>query len=361
MLGARAFSPQQILALHKAPLVALDGFALSRGFIEITGIALAPEGDPNRVRVHLDPGIEFQLHYPLPSPGAPEYYWYWPNAENLTFKLDIDLAASKALANSIRVSFSFDAPDVKLAHVKNTFFIPVDLRSYLNFPAQDKLSRVHTFETISGVVVRGFSDYKRLRILSEIYGLDLRTAKILDWGSGHGRVIRHFADIGPGVELNAIDIDADNIKWASENLPNISFSRGPFMPPLQAFENAFDLVFGISVMTHLTPTVQKAWLSELQRILKPGGLALLTFSGDTDVAFSSRALDQKWLAEYIETGSSRDLPSGDLEGIIEDSGCYMNVKNTARVVRSRCSEYFEVLDILECMFGYQDLAVLRKK
>jgi SAM-dependent methyltransferase len=324
-------------------------------------MALAPNGDPRRVNAHLDPGVKFQLHYPLPSPGGPEYYWYWPNAENIAFKIDIDLAASKATTNAIRIYFSFDMPDVKLAHIKNSFYIPVDLRKYFNFPDQDKLSRVQMAETIGGVLVRGYSDYKRLRVLSETYGSDLRTAKILDWGCGHGRVIRHFEDIGPGVELHAIDIDPDNIQWALENLPSISFTRGPLMPPLQVSENTFDLVFGVSVMTHLTPAVQNAWLSELQRILKPGGLALLTFAGDTNVAFVSRIIDQKWLSEYIETGSGRDLPSTDLEGIIDQPGYYMNVYNTARVVRSRCSEYFEVLDILECMFGYQDLAVLRKK
>jgi len=360
MQDAQAFSPEEILVLHKAPLVALNGLALSRGFIEITGIALAPDGDPCRVKAHLDPGIEFQLHYPLPSPGAPEYYWYWPNAENIAFKIDIDLATSKEIANAVRISFAFDAPDVKLAHIKNSFYIPMDLRRYFTFPDQDKLSRVQMAETIGGVVVRGFSDYKRLRVLSETYGLDSRTARILDWGCGHGRVIRHFEDIGPGVELHAVDIDSDNIRWASENLPNISFSRGPLMPPLRVPDNTFDLVFGVSVMTHLSRAVQRAWLAEIQRILKPGGLALLTFAGDTNVAFISRILDQKWLSEYIETGSGRDLPSTDLEGIIEP-GYYMNVYNTARVVRSLCSEYFEVLDVLECMFGYQDLAVLRKK
>jgi len=300
------------------------------------------------------------MHYPLPSPDAIEYYWYWPNAGNIAFKLEIDLAGSKEVTNAIRISFSFDGRDAALAHIKNTFYIPLDLRSYFNFPPQGNLSRVQAFTTISDVVIRGFSDYKRIRALSETYGRDLRTAKILDWGSGYGRVIRHFAEIEPGAELHAIDVDADNIKWASENLPNISFSHGPLMPPLQVSENTFDLVFGISVMTHLTRDVQKIWLSELRRILKPGGLALLTFSGDTNVAFKSNILDQKWLADYITTGVGRDLPSGDLAGCLEDPGYYMDVYNTARVVRSQCSEYFEVLDILECMFGYQDLAVLRK-
>ena len=113
--GAEAFSAEQILALHKAPLAAIDGFAMANGLIEIAGVALAPNGDPRRVKVDVDPNIKVRLHYPLSSPGAPQYYWYWPNADRIAFKLDIDLAASVAKTDALRLTFCFDAPDVKLA------------------------------------------------------------------------------------------------------------------------------------------------------------------------------------------------------------------------------------------------------
>jgi ubiquinone/menaquinone biosynthesis C-methylase UbiE len=359
--GAEAFSADQILALHKAPLAAVDGFAVGNGRIEIAGMALAPDGDPHRVKVDLDQNIVFQLHYPLPSPGATKYYWYWPNADRIAFKLNIDLAASIPKADALRFTFGFDAPDVKLADLKNTFYVPLDLRRYMNVPSAEKLSRVQTFDTINGVVVRGYSDYRRIRAISEHYGLNIGSGKILDWGSGHGRVIRHFEEVGPDVELYGVDIDADNIHWAADHLPNVRCTHGPLMPPLPFADSTFNLVFGISVMTHLTPAVQAAWLAEIQRVLRPGGMALLTFSGDTDVAFNSYSMDQKWMADYIATGRGSDLPSGDLIGKIEDDDYYKNVKNAARIVHARCAEYFEVLDVLECMFGYQDLAVLRKR
>ena len=363
MTAVHAFGldPDRILALHKAPLAAVDGFSMGRGLIEISGLALAPNGDPRRVRVDLDPEVKYRLHYPLPSPGAPAYYWYWPNAENVAFKLDIELAGSANPANALRFMFSFDASDVPFSNFKNTFYIPMDLRRYLNFPSADKLSRVQTFDTIDGVVVRGYSDYRRIRALSEAFGLNLRRGKILDWGSGHGRVIRHFSEIGEDVELYGVDIDKENVNWASEHLAYIKFSHGPLMPPLRFQDHTFDLVFGISVMTHLTRVVQDAWLTEISRILRPGGLALLTFSGDTDVAFNSRGLDQEWMDNYLATGRGKDLPSTDLIGKIEDDSYYRNAKNTANVVRAQCAEYFDVLDILECMFGYQDLAVLQKR
>jgi len=99
----------------------------------------------------------------------------------------------------------------------------------------------------------------------------------------------------------------------------------------------------------------------LERITHPGGLVLVTFSGDTDVAFTSRMLDQAYIDDYIASGRGHDLPSGDLVGKIDDPNYYKNVKVSAKAVRALCDPNFEVLDVLECMFGYQDLAVLRRR
>jgi SAM-dependent methyltransferase len=111
------------------------------------------------------------------------------------------------------------------------------------------------------------------------------------------------------VEAFGIDIDPDNISWAKQNLPAIDFRIGPLLPPTDYPDGSFDLVYGISVMTHLTRAVQIAWLREIERILEPGGLALLTFAGDTSVAFNSQYLTLEWLADYRLRGLGADLPS----------------------------------------------------
>ncbi len=359
LIGRDALDPQRIIKLHKAPLYSVDGFSLGDGRIDIVGLVLSPGGEPNRVRIEVDDGVQFLWEYPLPTPDADEYYWYWPNASYSGYRLTIDLPASTDESNAYRVRFRFDTPEIKLACYKDTFYVPKDLSCYQNFPGQSNLSRVQFFDNINGVTVRGYSDYRRLRALSEYYGLDLSTARILDWGCGHGRVIRHFMEIGPSVDLHGVDIDAENATWADSKLKKVTTIHGPLMPPLPYDADMFNMIFGISVMTHLSANVQKAWLQELRRITAPGGLVFLTFSGDTDVAFTSRMLSQQYIDHYVNNGRGHDLPSGDLIGKIEDASYYKNVKVSAPSVRSLCASYFEVLDVLECMFGYQDLAVLR--
>ena len=352
---------EQIMKLHKAPLYSLDGVTFTNGKLNITGIALAPAGDPSKVHVETEPNVAFSWNYPLGDPDAQHYYWYWPNSANLRYLLEINLAESIHSENAFRVRFRFEAdgPEIKLAEIKDTFYVPKDFRYYQNFPAAGNLSRVQFFDSISSVVIGGYSDCRRMINLARHYGLDLRRARILDWGCGHGRVIRYFADIEPHAELHGVDIDADNVGWIQRHLPTVKAIHGPLMPPLPYPDDMFDFIFGLSVMTHLTEGVQRAWLEELQRISRPGALIMLTFSGDTDVAFSSRDLDQTYIANYMERGRGTDLAANDLAAYIEEPDYYKNVKVSASTVRLLAAPYFDVVDVLECMFGYQDLAVLR--
>jgi SAM-dependent methyltransferase len=104
--------------------------------------------------------------------------------------------------------------------------------------------------------------------------------RILDFGCGTGRVIRHFADQAGAAELVGCDIHGPSVEWAERHLsPPFRFFRNEELPPIDAPDESFDLVYGMSVFTHLTDSWSR-WLLELHRILRPGGLAVLTFLGE---------------------------------------------------------------------------------
>jgi SAM-dependent methyltransferase len=52
-------------------------------------------------------------------------------------------------------------------------------------------------------------------------------------------------------------------------------------PPLRYEDGQFDLVYAISVFTHLPHDLERAWIAELSRIVAPAGLLLLTTHGDS--------------------------------------------------------------------------------
>ncbi|MGY1688890.1 class I SAM-dependent methyltransferase [Geodermatophilus sp. SYSU D01105] len=58
-------------------------------------------------------------------------------------------------------------------------------------------------------------------------------------------------------------------------------------PPLPFDDGRFDLVLGYSVFTHLPVDHQDAWLAELRRVTRPGGLLLLTVHGRSAYANAS--------------------------------------------------------------------------
>lgn len=102
---------------------------------------------------------------------------------------------------------------------------------------------------------------------------------VLDWGCGCGRILRHLPQPRAPNHIYGFDIDREALAWVDENLPWVETSRNDGLPPLPYADSSLDLIFNHSVMTHLDAFYQDAWLGELRRVLRPGGIATLTVHG----------------------------------------------------------------------------------
>lgn len=107
------------------------------------------------------------------------------------------------------------------------------------------------------------------------------TGAVLDFGCGCGRVTRYFRDFGGTVAGS--DLSRPAVDWCRENLPFGHFEVNGIAPPLAFEDEGFDLVYALSVFTHLTADLQLAWRDELRRVLKPGGRLLFTTHGNSYV------------------------------------------------------------------------------
>ena len=67
----------------------------------------------------------------------------------------------------------------------------------------------------------------------------------------------------------------------------------------------------------------------------------------------------EWLARWEQSGFDDTVDSIDLNGKIGDDDYYRNTKQTPEFTRELWGRHFEVVAIHECIFGYQDVAVLR--
>jgi SAM-dependent methyltransferase len=97
---------------------------------------------------------------------------------------------------------------------------------------------------------------------------------ILDFGCGCGRVLRRWRN-HPG-QVCGSDLNAALAKWCQTNLPFAVVGSNGLLPPLGYENESFDLIYAISVFTHLPVDAQIAWRDELNRVMRPGGYLLLT-------------------------------------------------------------------------------------
>jgi SAM-dependent methyltransferase len=104
--------------------------------------------------------------------------------------------------------------------------------------------------------------------------------RVLDFGCGVGKVLRHFAHEATTAEFTGCDIHAPSIDWLQRNLcPPFRAFRCSEEPSLPQPDGYFDLIYAISVYTHLTDHWAE-WLLEHHRVLAPDGLLLASFLGE---------------------------------------------------------------------------------
>lgn len=134
--------------------------------------------------------------------------------------------------------------------------------------------------------------------------------RVLDFGCGAGRVLRQFLDLADTAELCGCDIDPACVAWLEDHLsPPVQVVLSHESPPLPWADGHFDLIYAISVFSHLADT-WSAWLVELHRLLAPGGLFVATVMGS---AFSEEIAGEPWEEERVGMnvlGSGRPWAAG---------------------------------------------------
>ena len=106
--------------------------------------------------------------------------------------------------------------------------------------------------------------------------------RVLDFGCGPGRVLRQFLPEAERAELHGCDTYLPGIEWLRDHVPDhVHVFANAELPPLELPDSYFDLIWAVSVFTHLTDSWSR-WLLELHRLLDEDGLLLATFHGQRD-------------------------------------------------------------------------------
>lgn len=97
-------------------------------------------------------------------------------------------------------------------------------------------------------------------------------ARVLDLGCGAGAFTAALA--AAGARPVGADVAEAAVRRAREREPGLDFRLVPTDGPLPFADAEFDAVWASEVIEHVADT--GGWLSEVRRVLRPGGLLLLT-------------------------------------------------------------------------------------
>ena len=209
----------------------------------------------------------------------------------------------------------------------------------------------------------GRYDANLLRGIIDRHLAGKKNLSILDFGCSTGRVLRHFHNDyrQHGWQLNGVDIQARCIEWLRCHFPReFTVYTGSVMPFIPFEDRSFDVVYGFSVFTHIK-YLWDAWLLELRRVLKPGGLLIQTIHTEHAWEFYHRHREEGWVRSN-HSPRVYDAPNMDVDWFAYGDIGVSQVFWKREVARTFWGRYLEVLDLLPPpeKYSFQDWIVCRR-
>jgi len=339
----------------------IDAITLSEDRAAVRGWALqdpdAPEAQPASSRFLVNDAPPIEVRYPLARPDVQRVLWRRADATQSGY----ELVANASYPNGVMKITCRDTAATGPEQARQNWYVP-DPALHRDLPDPERRFRVIANRDAEGFLLWGATDALRLRDAYEaVTGktwADL--SAVLDWGVGCGRVARHLAP-GLGNRFHGCDIDADNVNWCRGHLPG-TYKESKLQPPLPYQSNSFDVVYGVSVFTHLRAQWEEAWLEELHRVLRPGGTMLVTVHGRTTVDFASLAPSeyQILIRRIEEEGLVMTSSNSQLDGFVDHPEEYVNVFHSERRIQEQWGRGFKDIKQLRGFIFTHDLVVATK-
>jgi SAM-dependent methyltransferase len=135
-----------------------------------------------------------------------------------------------------------------------------------------------------------------------------RVESILEFASGFGRFTRHLAKALPG-KVTCTDVlpGANDFVRAQFGVQTMESTRDPDALGKLGTPRQFELVFVLSLFTHLPPAMWGRWLKALYALVKPGGTLVFTVHNERIARGQGVEFDQQGVF-FIPSSESPSIP-----------------------------------------------------
>ncbi|PTY06626.1 hypothetical protein DB347_11340 [Opitutaceae bacterium EW11] len=195
--------------------------------------------------------------------------------------------------------------------------------------------------------------------------------RAFELGCASGRVLRHFACQNPECESWGADLNLRHVEWVRKFLPRqVKVFHSSILPSLPFPDAYLDVVYAFSVFTHID-YFEAAWLAELRRVLRPGGIAYLTVH--TDATWSRMRAGMPVYDSLVRLAESipdyqvgPDLFAGPMpkEKVVFSWPSALNynctVFHSVEYLNSYWARFLDIVEVRDQGHDYQDVVVLRR-
>jgi SAM-dependent methyltransferase len=365
-------TPYENLPLARGYLDSLLPADKGENSIQVSGWLFLPDQATDTIELYVEDNY-INAHQLYPRQDVQDAFPWIPHALNSGFSISVPLdqsrqVKSESVTGDKNVETYLDKQFIKKINLVCcqkgnrvgifSFFIYNDLRLLESFPSppEDYMYRVVHTKDLNHFKVGSLQTFAQFMKAACQYTNFLSAQRILDWGCGCGRLSSHFLSFLEGPEVFGCDIDPYAIEWCNNNIQSGTFSVINPLPPTEYCSDFFDIIFSYSVFTHLTREVQHAWLSEMQRIIKPGGLFIATTHGD-------------FALQFLMQSTSPTIPDDGIIDTILDSTLdeiapkdyYRATFQTKEYTLREFGKYFNIISYIERgAMNFQDMIIMRK-
>jgi 2-polyprenyl-3-methyl-5-hydroxy-6-metoxy-1,4-benzoquinol methylase len=172
------------------------------------------------------------------------------------------------------------------------------------------MTRVYTTEVTSGTLASDNPIHQRL-LQAYFLALPYVKGKVLEVGCGEGRGFN--ALLTRATHLTAVDRMRSALDELRKSYPQVDLRAMQFPPLASLADNCFDTVVSLQVIEHIRD--DDSFFSEINRVLKPGGMAVLT-TPNRPMSLSRNPWHvREYTAVELQSLAGRYFASAEVKGI----------------------------------------------